>query len=132
MWIDNGRAHPRTFGTFSRVLGRYVREEKALSLMDALAKMTIRPAQRLERRAPMMERKGRLAVGADADIVVFNRETVLDQGTYEDPARYSSGFRYVLVNGAPAVLDGEFVEGGTAGQAIRAETAQGEEQDSGS
>ncbi len=132
MWIDNGRAHPRTFGTFSRVLGRYVREEKALSLMDALAKMTIRPAQRLERRAPMMERKGRLAVGADADIVVFNPETVLDQGTYEDPARYSSGFRYVLVNGAPAVLDGEFVEGGTAGQAIRAETAQGEEQDSGS
>ena len=124
MWIENGRSHPRTFGTFSRVLGLYVREEQALSLMDALAKMTIRPARRLEKRVPAMARKGRLEVGADADIVVFDPETVADRSTYEDPARYSTGFRHVLVNGAPALLDGEFVESASAGRAIRGEVVQ--------
>ncbi len=123
MWLVNGKAHPRTFGTFSRVLGHFVREEKALSLMDALAKMTIRPAQRIEKRVAMMTKKGRLAVGADADIVAFDPETVADQGTYEDPARYSTGFRHVLVNGSPTLLDGKWVEGSLAGKAIRAETS---------
>ena len=124
MWIENGRSHPRTFGTFSRVLGRYVREEQALSLMDALGKMTIRPARRLEKRVPAMAGKGRLEVGADADIVVFDPQTVADRSTYEDPAQYSAGFRHVLVNGAPALLDGEFVEGASAGRAIRGEVVQ--------
>ncbi len=120
MWLDNGRAHPRTFGTFSRVLGSYVREQQALSLTDALAKMTIRPARRLEKRAPIMANKGRLQVGADADIVVFDPATVIDEGTFEDPARYSTGFRHVLVNGVPTLRDGQFIEGAAAGVAIRA------------
>lgn len=120
MWLTNGKAHPRTFGTFSRVLGRYVREEKALTLNEALTKMTIQPARRLEKRAPMMARKGRLEVGADADIVVFDAATVIDEATYEDPARYSTGFRHVFVNGVPTLTDGEFVEGAAGGIGIKA------------
>ncbi|MEZ5397070.1 MAG: amidohydrolase family protein [Bryobacterales bacterium] len=99
MWIVDGRAHPRTYGTYSRVLGRYVREEKALSLMDALAKMTVRPAQRLEKRVPMMAKKGRVQEGMDADITVFNPETVIERATYENPAQPSDGIDFVLVNG---------------------------------
>lgn len=120
MWLTNGKAHPRTFGTFARVLGKYVREEKALTLNEALAKMTIQPARRLEKRAPMMARKGRLEIGADADIVVFDPETVIDQATFESPAEYSSGFRHVFVNGVPTLRDGEFVEGAARGVAIKA------------
>lgn len=120
MWLVNGRAHPRSFGTFSRVLGRYVREEKALSLNDALAKMTIRPAQRLEKRVPMMRNKGRIRAGADADIVVFDPETIIDRGTFEDPVQAPEGVKYVLVNGALTIDQGSLVEGAAAGQAVRA------------
>jgi dihydroorotase len=124
MWLVNGRAHPRSFGTFSRVLGRYVREEKALSLNDALAKMTIRPAQRLERRVPMMQHKGRLKVGADADIVVFNADTILDRGTFEDPVQPPDGVKYVLVNGTVTVDDAKLADGAAAGQPVRAPLRQ--------
>jgi dihydroorotase len=120
MWIVEGRAHPRTYGTFSRVLGRYVREERALPLMDALKKMTVRPAQRLEKRVPMMAKKGRLQEDMDADIVVFNPETILDMGTYEDPAKPSAGIDHVLVNGVVTLREGKFVEGASGGRAVRA------------
>jgi N-acyl-D-aspartate/D-glutamate deacylase len=120
MWLVNGRAHPRSFGTYSRVLGHYVREEKALSLTDALAKMTIRPAKRLERRVPMMQNKGRIKAGADADIVVFNPGTIIDRGTYQDPVQAPEGIKYVLVNGAVALNDGKLVEGVRAGTEVRA------------
>ena len=91
--------HPRGAGTYSRVLGHYVRERGALSLMDALAKMTILPAQRVEGFAPVMARKGRVQAGADADLTVFDPETIIDRSTYADPAAPSEGVMYVLVGG---------------------------------
>ncbi|MEM1119789.1 MAG: amidohydrolase family protein [Bacteroidota bacterium] len=91
-------AHPRTAGTFSRVLGRYVREQRVIGLMEALKKMTIMPAQRLETVAPMMRSKGRLQVGADADITIFDPITIIDKADFKKLA-YSEGVKYVLVNG---------------------------------
>ena len=118
--LENGRGHPRSSGTYARVMGRYVREQQALSLTEALRKMTIMPAARLERRVPSMKNKGRLQVGADADIVVFDPQTVVDQSTFEQPARYSAGFRLVLVGGAAVVRDSQLQNGVAPGRAIRA------------
>src|SRR5256884_7797911 len=89
MPITGAKVHPRGQGTFSRVLGRYVREEKALDLMTALKKMTLMPAQRLEKRAPMFKDKGRIRVGADADITVFDANRIIDKATYEKIGRAS-------------------------------------------
>lgn len=114
------KVHPRGNGTFSRVLGRYVREQHALSLMTALRKMTLMPAERLERRAPIFKGKGRIRVGADADITVFNPNTVIDRATYEEPMQYSEGIEYVLVNGVPVVSDGKLVPGVFPGRPARA------------
>ena len=120
MWLDKGRAHPRSFGTFSRVLGRYVREDGPLDLMEALGKMSLRPAQRLEKRVPAMKNKGRITAGADADLVLFDPETVVDRGTYSDPAQPPVGIRHVVVNGVVTLREGDLVEEAAAGRAIRA------------
>ena len=120
MWLTDGKAHPRTWGTYARVLGRYVREQKALGLMDALKKMTVLPADRLSKRVPSMNKKGRVQVGADADLVVFDPETIIDRATYQDPAQYSTGIDHVVVNGAVTLRNGQFVEGAASGKPIRA------------
>jgi N-acyl-D-aspartate/D-glutamate deacylase len=117
--ITDGKGHPRGAGTFTRVLGRYVREQKALSLMDALRKMTIMPAQRLEESVPAMRAKGRIKVGADADITVFDPARVIDRATFENPAQYSEGVIHVLVNGVFAVRDSKLVDSVYPGQGIR-------------
>ncbi len=117
-YID-GRAHPRGAGTFARVLGRYSRDEGRLSLMEALRKMTLAPARRLEDVAPAMRSKGRLSVGADADITIFDPETVIDRATFAEPALPSAGIPHVLVDGVFVVRDGELVEGALPGRAIR-------------
>jgi dihydroorotase len=119
---DGGIGHPRGAGTFARILGRYVREQGALGLMDALARMTIRPTQRLEEFVPAMEKKGRIRVGADADITVFDAETVIDRATYLEGSLVSDGIEYVLVNGIPVVYEGEIVEGVRPGKAIKAKS----------
>jgi len=112
--------HPRGQGTFSRVLGKYVREEKALDLMTALRKMTLMPAQRLEKRAAAFKAKGRIKVGADADITIFDADRVIDKATFEKPLQYSQGIQFVLVNGTPVVSDGKLVAGVLPGRAARA------------
>jgi N-acyl-D-aspartate/D-glutamate deacylase len=115
----NGRAHPRGAGSFARVLGRYVRERGTLSLMEALRKMALLPAQRLEKVVPQMRRKGRVSVGADADLTIFDPATVIDRATFAEPARASAGIPYVLVGGHFVVRDGALVEGVMPGQPIR-------------
>jgi len=123
-YVANGHGHPRTSGTYALVLGRYVREEKALDLMTALKKMTLMPAQRLEKRAPMFKEKGRIRVGADADITVFDSSRVIDKATYEEPLEHSEGIQFVLVNGVPVVKDGQPVNGIYPGRAARAPITQ--------
>lgn len=118
--MTNGKGHPRTAGTFSRVLGHYVREEHALTLMDALAKMTIRPAQRLEARVPAMRNKGRIREGADADLTVFDPATVADRATYEHPTTPSQGIAYVLVNGQVLIRKGELLPDLSPGRPVLA------------
>jgi N-acyl-D-aspartate/D-glutamate deacylase len=118
--LSNGKGHPRTAGTYTRVLGKYVRERGALSLMDALRKMTLMPAQRLERRVPSMKNKGRIRVGADADLVVFDAAHVIDKSTYDEPAKYAEGMKYVLVNGVAVVKNGELQAGVSPGRPVRA------------
>ena len=118
-FIQGGRGHPRTSGTYSRVLGKYVREEGALTLMEALRKMTIAPAQRLEARVPAMASKGRVRVGADADLTVFDPTTVMDRSTYDDATIPAAGIPYVIVLGQ-VVVDGGQVTSARPGRAIRA------------
>ena len=111
-------AHPRTAGTFSRVLGKYVREEKVIDLITAIEKMTFLPAKRLENIAPIMRFKGRIQVGADADITIFNPNTVIDKATFEKGLEFSAGIEYVMVNGMFVLRNGKTVINIFPGQAV--------------
>ncbi len=113
-----GGEHPRGAGTFARVLGHYVREKQALGLMDALRKMTIMPAQRLEAHVPAMRDKGRIRQGADADITVFDPDRVIDRATFQQSMRFSEGIVHVIVDGTFVVRDGESLPGVFPGRAI--------------
>ena len=124
MPLTGPKIHPRGQGTYSRVLGHYVREEKALDLMTALHKMTLMPAQRLEKRAPMFKDKGRIRMGADADITVFDPTRIIDKATFDNPLQYSDGIQFVLVHGVPVIKDGAFVDGVTPGKPARAPISQ--------
>jgi N-acyl-D-aspartate/D-glutamate deacylase len=117
--IVNGKGHPRGAGTFTHVLGRLTRDEGHLTLMEALSKMTIMPAQRLERAAPSMRHRGRIEPGSYADITIFDPATVIDRATYVNSAQYSEGVHYVLVNGTVVLDGGEFVDGAGPGRQIR-------------
>jgi N-acyl-D-amino-acid deacylase len=108
-----GNPHPRVYGTYPRVLGRYVREQKLLSLEEAVRKMTSFPARKLG-----LHGKGILRAGADADLVVFDPVRVIDKATFERSAQYPEGIEYVLVNGQVCVEHGEFT-GRTAGRVLR-------------
>jgi N-acyl-D-aspartate/D-glutamate deacylase len=118
--LENGKGHPRTAGTYSRILGKYVREQNALTLIDALTKMTLMPAQRLERRVPSMRNKGRIRIGADADLTIFDPQTISDRSTFQEPAQYADGIKFVIVNGVAIVKDGQLQSGVHPGRAVRA------------
>lgn len=111
-------AHPRSAGTFSRFLGRYVRDMGTVSLMNGLRKITLMPAQRLEAISEQAARKGRVQIGADADLTIFDPNRILDTATFEDDLSYSIGVEHVLVNGEFVVREGENVEGARPGQAV--------------
>ena len=119
-WLRDGKGHPRTAGTYSKMLGHYVREKRELSLMDAIRKMALMPAQRLETLAPAFKKKGRARVGSDADLMVFDPRTVIDGATYQEPTLPPEGIHHVLVNGVPVVRDGSVQEGISPGKGIRA------------
>ena len=108
-----GSPHPRGAGSFPRVIARYVRERKALTLAQAIRKMTALPASRVRLRD-----RGRLVTGLAADIVVFNASTIADTATYEQPFSYPTGVAAVLVNGTIAVRDGQRGEDRT-GRSLR-------------
>lgn len=111
------KAHPRTAGTFSRVLGRYVREQGILTLMEGLRKMTILPARRLEYIAPSMRLKGRVQIGCDADLTIFDPSAILDQADFT-ALKFSTGIKHVLVQGVPVVKNGETVPNTFPGQPV--------------
>ena len=119
-FLRSGKGHPRTSGTYSLILGRYVRERKLLSLRNALAKCSLMPAQRLEKRAPAFASKGRVRPGMDADIVVFDADRVIDNSTYEEPTLAPTGIEHVVVGGRAVVEAGEVVEGALPGVGIKA------------
>ncbi len=114
----HGPAHPRGAGSFARVLGHYSRDRQALSLMEALSKMTIQPARRLEAAAPAMKRKGRVQEGADADLTIFDPTRIRDRSTYTQGDIPSEGVMHVLVGGIAVVRDGQVMDDVFPGQAL--------------
>jgi dihydroorotase-like cyclic amidohydrolase len=112
-------SHPRSNGTFAKILRSYVRERKLMSMQEALRKMCLMPAQTLADFVPQMKKKGRLQNGMDADIVVFDPETISDVGTYEAPNQPAIGVQSLLVNGTLVVADGKLLLDAAPGQPIR-------------
>lgn len=109
-----GKPHPRVYGAFARVLGKYVREEKVIPLHEAVRKMTSKPASVFS-----LKDRGLLKPGYAADVTVFNPDTIIDKGTYQEPRQFPEGILHVLVNGEPAVRDGKPLEKVLKGQVLR-------------
>jgi dihydroorotase/N-acyl-D-amino-acid deacylase len=115
------RPHPRNYGTFAKVLGEFVRERDVMPLTTAIHKMTQLPADRIN-----MSERGRLEVGAIADIAVFDAEEIIDKSTFEDPHQYAEGMHHVFVNGEAVLLNGEMT-GARPGKVLRSKGALPEE-----
>ncbi len=114
--LVDGTGHPRSVGTFARFLGRYVRDQGVLDWMEALRRITLLPAQRLEKAMPVMRWKGRMQEGMDADITIFDPNTVRERATYADPDQRSAGMAYVIVNGELVMDHGSAVDGAAPGR----------------
>jgi len=115
---DGIPGHPRNAGTYSHVLARYVRETGSITLMDAIRKMSLMPAQRMEKSTPAARVKGRLQEGADADLVVFDARSVTDRATYQAPMEPSTGMQFVIVNGTVLIDKGKLVPNTFPGKAL--------------
>lgn len=100
--LGEGSVHPRYYGTFPRVLGRYVREKSIIGLEEAITKFTSLPAEKMK-----IDKRGKLKEGYYADIVIFDKQNVIDLATFDDPHRYSKGIEYVIVNGEIVVNKGK-------------------------
>ncbi len=117
--LVDGRGHPRSVGTFGRFLGRFVRELEIVDWMEGIKKITLLPAERLENAIPAMSSKGRLQIGMDADVTIFDPAIVQERATYAKPAQMSAGISFVIVNGMLVLDDGEIVEGAEPGEWLR-------------
>ncbi len=106
-------SHPRTYGSFARLLGKYVRREKVITLAEAVRRLTSLPADNLK-----LDRRGKLKKGYYADIVIFDPETIIDHATFEKPHQYSTGMLHVFVNGTQVLKDGEHT-GAKPGRVVR-------------
>jgi N-acyl-D-aspartate/D-glutamate deacylase len=118
--MSNGKGHPRSGSTNARLLGHYVRDEKVVPLMEALRKITLMPAQRLERRAPAMRDKGRIRIGADADLTVFDPSRIRDRATWAAPSLSPVGIEHVIVGGVSVVEGGVLARDVKPGRPVRA------------
>jgi N-acyl-D-amino-acid deacylase len=105
--------HPRAYGNFARLLGRYVRDEGVITLQEAVRRLTSLPAENLS-----LRRRGSLRQGYHADVVVFDPATIADRATFEAPHQFATGVLHVLVNGVPVLRDGEHT-GATPGRVVR-------------
>jgi N-acyl-D-aspartate/D-glutamate deacylase len=112
--------HPRSAGCFARTFSWLVRDLGVFTLMDAIERVTYIPASILESAVPAMRKKGRVQVGADADLTIFDPETIADQATFE-AVRPSTGFHHVLVRGVFVIRDGAVIPTSRPGRAIRSE-----------
>lgn len=116
---DGAFSHPRSNGSYAKVLRSWVRERGVLSLSEAVRKMSLLPAQVLEESVPQMRKKGRIQVGMDADIVVFDLGKVADKGTFTEPNQAAVGFNYVMVDGVLVVEKGKLNTDAAPGEPIR-------------
>jgi dihydroorotase/N-acyl-D-amino-acid deacylase len=114
----NGHPHPRNYGTFARVLARYVREQQVLDFHTAIHKMSLMPAERIG-----LDDRGRIAEGAIADIAVLDPATVIDHATFTDPHQYAEGAEHVFVSGVAVLLDGAMT-GARPGRVLRSTSYQ--------
>ncbi len=109
----NTNPHPRAYGNFSRLLGKYVREEKIITMQEAVRRMTSLPAYNIG-----IEERGQLSEGYFADVVVFDPEKIADQATFEEPHQYATGVWHVFVNGEQVLKNGRHT-GATPGRVVR-------------
>jgi N-acyl-D-glutamate deacylase len=116
---DDAVSHPRSSGTFTRFLSRWVRDRNAMPLIEGLRKCSLIPAQILEAGTPQMRRKARIQVGCDADIVVFDYEALMDRATFNAMNRPADGMRHVLVNGEAVISDGNLQLHARPGRPVR-------------
>jgi N-acyl-D-aspartate/D-glutamate deacylase len=107
-------------GAFSKILARYVREQNALDLMDALGKMTVLPARRLQNYAPAFARKGRVQPGMDADLVIFDPDLIEDRASYRDPYQTALGIEHVVVAGIPVISNAKLLPNASPGRYLSA------------